>query len=207
MRNLAFFTAVSALLVLPARAQLFVTDVERKELPFSESDLVGTYSTRRCDSLALSEDEQVSNIRRVYNWDLTNYTVSYAFFADEECQQPLFTFFFAGPYALGRPRPELGKVREAQIIFATVTMRADSEAGSAILRESCGPHAWRPGLVRDVSEHACLIKQPRAQCIGDNELIMLDGDRLAPGVRTSRMCEPEGRPRKIQPIAAIRVRP
>ncbi len=188
-----------------ANAQSILTAAERAALPFNEQDLVGTFSSRSCDNLALAEDGQISNIRRFYNWDRTTYAVSYTFFADDSCAHPLFTFFFAGPYELGRARPDLGRVREVQIVFDTVTMRADSEAGAAVLRGACGPFDWRAGMIRDVGPHSCLIKAPRSECIGDNELLMLDGDRLAPGVRTMNMCEPAGRPRAIQTAPAFRV--
>ncbi len=180
-------------------------EADTSGLPFAEQDLVGTFATVGCDNVALGEDGQISNIRRYYNWDLTNYSVSYTWFADEACAEPLFTFFFAGPYRLGAPRPELGPVREAQIVFDTVTMTAESDAGAAVLREGCGSHPWSTSMTRDVGPHACLIKAPRADCIGDFELLMLDGDRLAPGVRTLDMCTPDGRPSAVQAVPAIRV--
>lgn len=169
------------------------------DLPYTEQDLAGTFVSQGCENIRLTTGDDISHLRRYYNWTVNSYATTYAFFEDASCARPTFTFFFAGPYQLGRARTELGKVREIHVLFDVVTMKAESDVGARMLQESkCGSFVWKAGMTMDVGDHTCLIKQPRASCLGDNELLMLDGDRLAPGVRPQNMCEPEGRPRSIQ---------
>lgn len=205
--TIALVLALSFLAPL-GHAQSILKSGQRADVPYVESQLRGTYSSSDCDNVVMTEDGSVSNIRRFYNFETTTYTVSYTFFADDTCASPLFTFFFAGPYALGKPRPELGPVREVQVVFDTILMTAESEQGAAILENACGAHGWAPGTTRDVGGQRCLnVQATGPDCIGDYELLMLDGDRLAPGVRSTRMCSPEGRPKSIQSVPVYRVAP
>ncbi|MBD2100990.1 hypothetical protein [Leptolyngbya sp. FACHB-261] len=185
-------------LVLGLSRSLFATTAT--SLPFTTRDLVGEWESVGCGNLSLGEGLPVVNLKRHYVWSDTNFVVRYSFFADAECQRPLYSFVSTGPYELGQVRPELRNTREATIFIESMFFIAQSEEGRQALG-NCGEQLI-VGELKDVTETGCAFFPPRGECLGDHELFRVENGFFYPGSRTPNMCHESGRPTQTQTTGA-----
>lgn len=171
-----------------------------KGLPFTTRDLVGEWESAECGNFSLGEGLPAVNLRRHYVWSDTNFVVRYSFFADTECQRPLYSFVSTGPYELGQARPEFRNTREATIFIESMFFIAQSEEGQKALG-TCG-EGLVVGELKDVTETGCAFFPPRQNCLGDHELFRVENGVFYPGSRTPNMCRESGRPTQTQTTGA-----
>lgn len=168
--------------------------------PFTNQDLVGEWESVGCDNFSLGQGQPEVNLQRHYAWSETNFVVRYSFFADDQCQKPLYSFVSTGPYELGKVRPELENTREATVFIESMFFVAQSEAGREALG-LCGDRLT-VGELKDVTQTGCAFFPPKSECLGDHELFRVEDGFFYPGSRTANMCNESVRPTQTQSVGA-----
>ncbi len=159
------------------------------------------FSSSPCSSLALGPTDEVVHLRRTYLLHGAEQTTRYRFFADEECELPLYTMVFQGGIELGDSVPDLEGTVEATVRFDRVLFTLDSPRGLGAAAE-CADGLFEVGVQRDVTEETCLFMRPRSECGFDHDIVKIQDGVATPGFRTADMCSPEGRPKQLQSAGA-----
>lgn len=191
-------TAAALLIVIPMQAA--------ESLPWPDTAIEGTFETRVCASSkqwgtgALAES--VRFFRRSYTFEDGHSTSRYTFFADENCQKPLFTAIWVMTYKLGKASPHVPTARELDARVLSQHLMILAPEALALTRD-CGKVPWVVGIERDASKDGCigagLMFAPITASSADFDIIDVNQRRLMVGFRTPDMREsPTARPTRLQ---------
>jgi hypothetical protein len=159
------------------------------------------WSSAPCSTLALGPGEEVSHLQRIFLLGEIEYTIQYKYFADAQCQLPLYHMIFKGTSNTTGKSKTLADTLEVIVKLDRVLFTLDSPRG-ALAAKACADGKFEVGVQRDVSDSACLHIKSKSSCGVDYEIVKIKDGIATPGFRTSNMCTPEGRPTKLQAIGA-----
>ncbi len=171
------------------------------DVPYTSKDLVGEWRTE-CGLNSAGGFPGNGAFSRRYVNDRSGGLARYTFYADQQCQQPAYSFLISYTIELGAVSQTQPDTREALVVFDKLSIRPDSDAGLAVLRDC---EATVIGQDYDVTLSGCAAVglKSTTECIGDYELLkVIPNESFAPGFRTQNMCTPEGRAIKTQDSAA-----
>ena len=176
-------------------------------VPFEEKELHGDFASDGGCETQLRPNGSPSHFHRAYHFapDGT-WRMVRTFHADKTCNSPLLILRLAGTYSLGQTSPIVAAARAAALSFDLIHVTLQNAKAKPMVA-GCGAGAWQVGLEKDVSGTGCpgLEFKPLAECSVDHDIAQIRDGVLYPGVRTSDMCTPEGRPTALQPTGARRV--
>ena len=199
-----FIVAQPQIVSAHATAQHSKTDAQ---VPFTAKSLVGEWRSVGCDNASLL-GEKTGNafFQRFYVFSQTSFNVRYSYYADANCQKPLFSVRINGWEELGQVRRDLSHTREILVVYNTILLTADSVTGQHVV-SSCAANTWTVGQEYDITSKGCsaIGLKPRTECIGDYELVRVEGGFYYPGFRTENMCTRAGRPTHTQTVGAKKV--
>lgn len=181
-------------------------DKNYTRFPFTSKDLVGEWSTD-CGLNSAGGFPGDGAFSRYYVNDRSGGLARYTFYSDQQCQQPVYSFLISYTIELGAVSRTQADTREALVVFDKVSVRPDSAAGLAVLRD-CTATVIGQDYDLTLSGCAALGLTPTTECIGDYELLrVVPNKSYAPGFRTQNMCTPGGRAVKTQDdVPAVPVR-
>ena len=161
------------------------------QVPFTSSDLVGTWSSSKCEDYPGATEDETNYLDRQFKLTETEWSIFGTVYGDPSCSFPLFSFTVKGTYSLGEESVDHPGSLEADFLIESNEWLAYQDFMATTFTDaSCGTNAWEVGVSQSVLETGCIgVAVPEADCPnGELDLLKLDGDNLYFGDRSAGLC-------------------
>lgn len=172
--------------------------------PSLEERIEGTWTSAACES-APDGNGGTLYFTRTFELTLDTWAIDFRTFGAEGCDpsSQLFVAEIGGPYTIGDASTEVDGAFEGYFAFETRTITPLSEGAVGFLESiaACGISEWTLDEAEDVQESGCsaLGLYPLEQCMGEYDLLALEGEELFFGARPAdgNLCTEDRRPTEL----------
>lgn len=150
----ALFAGITAVLML-----LVIFLVWRNTL--HRPDIRGTWTSIDCEQTPGGQD-RVLGLKRTYELTGGEWKARVDYFAEENCQNPTFSFETKGSYELGDKSEEVEGATHGEFIINSIALTPHIPDVAQVFEQSrCGDTQWEVGSTVEVGTTGCLGVAPK----------------------------------------------